>query len=630
MKKFIYSVLFLWILWFANSSDDIYTLKSSILLDSFNIEWAMNTVSNLKQSVATIKDELYSLDDVEREAWLSDKYREVREQIVEVIQDINSTTDKVATMLKKLSTYKKQVLVAEKEVIDLQKDMDQIKKYIQIFTNFLYKLDNDLYNSDATDQIDEIKLLLTSENIAQTLSNDYLVRSVILQFNNLMDKLTQEEQEKTNLIQRLNKLKIVGIEQVRNYNVELENLKQKKNYLIDFIELYKSNSFRAEWWLSQLYNSITDINNTIRGFLADVRSKIFTNWIDIDSLLVDVVKIDSEYEDSHPFSWPAYPVSYIHRYFGDEVFEKQYWIHHDGIQIGVKQGSPVYSARNWVVYHVTDQDWIWINRVMILHSDWYATTYLYLNKSVVKVWDVVRKWQLIGYSGGEQGTRWAGFISKWANLTFGLYKNWRAIDPLKMLDLSVVQDKDLLQWNYEIKYLKDKYSRTIDITNLEFMTGDSNLERADTFLRLYGKWIYSELAFWEDVVDGTNVDRDIVICIAFAESTLGNYLTTSNNIWNVGNDDGWNRVSFSSALAWARAIANTLNNSYLGSYHTINQLSRYGNKDWSIYASSAQNRQKNVVTCASQIKGFYLPDDYPFRTWINPNKVSSNTGNLLD
>jgi hypothetical protein len=41
------------------------------------------------------------------------------------------------------------------------------------------------------------------------------------------------------------------------------------------------------------------------------------------------------------------------------------------------------------------------------------------------------------------------------------------------------------------------------------------------------------LSFWDEVVDGTNIDRDMVICIAFAESTLGRFLSTDNNIGNV-------------------------------------------------------------------------------------------------
>lgn len=129
---------------------------------------------------------------------------------------------------------------------------------------------------------------------------------------------------------------------------------------------------------------------------------------------------------------------------------------------------------------------------------------------------------------------------------------------------------------------------------------------------------------------GTNIDRDMVICVGFAESTLGQYLATSNNIGNVGNNDRGDRIAYNNPYYGARLIPLTLNNQYLGHYHTINQLSRYGNAEGKIYASSPINRQTNVLKCLSQIKGFYVPEDYPFRTGENPNLNGTATEMLLE
>ena len=92
-----------------------------------------------------------------------------------------------------------------------------------------------------------------------------------------------------------------------------------------------------------------------------------------------------------------------------------------------------------------------------------------------------------------------------------------------------------------------------------------------------------------------------------------------NNIGNVGNNDRGDRIGFGNALVGARVIPLTLNNRNLWDYHTINQLSRYGNKDGKIYASSPINWQTNVLKCLSQIKWYYIPEDFPFRTGPNPN-----------
>jgi hypothetical protein len=61
------------------------------------------------------------------------------------------------------------------------------------------------------------------------------------------------------------------------------------------------------------------------------------------------------------------------------------------------------------------------------------------------------------------------------------------VDPLQLLDLSVIADKDIIPNEYNIKYLNDKYARTIDISELAFMSGSSPTLRADQFLSTYGK-----------------------------------------------------------------------------------------------------------------------------------------------
>ena len=124
-----------------------------------------------------------------------------------------------------------------------------------------------------------------------------------------------------------------------------------------------------------------------------------------------------------------------------------------------------------------------------------------------------------------------------ANLYFSVFKNGTPIDPLTVLDISVVKDRSVLPAVYSIKYLRDKYARGVDISNLAHIEGDTVDERAQNFLYGYGVGVYRSLTFWDNAVVGTNIDRDMVICVAFAESTLGRYLSTPNNIGNVGNND---------------------------------------------------------------------------------------------
>jgi hypothetical protein len=193
------------------------------------------------------------------------------------------------------------------------------------------------------------------------------------------------------------------------------------------------------------------------------------------------------------------------------------------------------------------------------------------------------------------------------------------MDPLSVLDLSVITNwQTMLPEEYRLKYLSDNIVRPINVSDLKFAEGTTVDERSQHFLSTYAKGIYRDLSFRDSVIEGTNIDRDMVICVGFAESTLGNYLSTSNNIGNVGNNDRGDRIAYGSPYEGARLIAVTLNNAYLGHYHTINQLSRYGNADGSIYASSPINWQTNVLKCLSKIKGYTIPEDFPFRTGPNP------------
>jgi len=588
-------------------------------LADFDVKTAMTNVQELKANLNEVIQELYSLDEQERgtDNAISDKYRATRTEIVKVIQTINNTTDTIAEQLKKIETYKKLMMLTYKDIQSSRSGMVDTKAYIEDFANFIYKLDNKLYNED-TNSIDEIKLLINSDNIPLTLANDYLVESMILQLNDLMTDFQENEQKQLETIKKLNQLKSQAKTSIIAYQNEIEQLQQKKNYLLQFMKLYQNDETQRQLTIENFFQSTKDVYDTMTEYVKDIKRWVYKVNFDMEKKLIALDEFAND-NDAYPVAWPLYPIEEIQTYFGDEVFQKQYGVPHIGIQIKAAQDTPVYAARDGVVYFVADSDAIGINWMMIVHTNGYVTVYEYLNESVVKPGDIVRRGQIVGYSWGEPGTRGAGFISKGANLTFSIFKDGIARDPFEILDASIVKDKEVLPDGYQIKYLRDKYARPIDITDLELMTGDTLVKRETQFLSRYGVGTYKSVSFREDAVKETNIDKDVVICIAFAESTLGRYLSTNANIGNVGNNDRWDRVPFTSAYAGARAIPLTLNNAYLGQYHTINQLSRYGNKDGKIYASSPINRQTNVLKCLSQIKGYYIPEDFPFRTGPNPN-----------
>jgi len=615
--------LFSWIspIVYAGWETSLAKLKDSAMLstnDNSLINAAINRVTKLQADIETVTEELFKLDEEEkaRNPEMTTSYRQARAEIVRVISSINWANTKLLSSLNKLSQYQKQVKELLKELRDAQISEKKAKEYLDEYMRLLYKTQLKIYDQDG-DKIDDIRLFVNSDNFNETFIGNDLLSAMTVQLWELIKKSTLEEEKKTNLLTKLWSLKIAAQESIEEYRNEIERLEQKKQYLVSFMRLYRE---KADAKLEAILASKEDVNKMVLTFIDDIVKKNYRTNDNIPENIKAMLEApDSSDDDASPIAWPIYPIENITRYFNDANFEKDNWFKHHAIQIQATQWTPVYAARDGVVYYVSNSI-DGISWVVIIHKEWYVTLYEYMNQIIVNPGDIVQRGQLIGYSWWEPGTMWAWFASEWENLTFGVYKDGVAVDPLTILDLSVVTDwQNTLPEDYRIKYLNDQLVRPIDVSDLKIMEWKTVDERAQRLLNWYGVWIYRDLDFWNSVVEWTNIDRDVVICIWVAESTLGKYLTTSNNIGNVGNNDRWDRVAYSTPYAWARLIALTLNNQHLWHYHTINQLSRYGNPDWKIYASSPINWQTNVMKCLSKIKWYTVPEDFPFRTGPNPN-----------
>jgi hypothetical protein len=86
-------------------------------VSNFDVTTAYDTMQSLQASVSGIVAELYALDAQQMSGdTISDKYREVRNEIVSVIQTINTTTEDVSVMLNKIAAYKKMIYIAYEDL----------------------------------------------------------------------------------------------------------------------------------------------------------------------------------------------------------------------------------------------------------------------------------------------------------------------------------------------------------------------------------------------------------------------------------------------------------------------------------------------------------------------------------
>jgi hypothetical protein len=233
------------------------------------------------------------------------------------------------------------------------------------------------------------------------------------------------------------------------------------------------------------------------------------------------------------------------------------------------------------------------------------------SKIVVQEGQSVERGQIIWLSWGKPGTRWAGTLQQ-PQLYRELYKNWELIDPLLFIETSIFSSKDSLLEKYWWKYDDDLFQRTIRVDEAQSLVGKTPSQRVSLFLAQYAPEPYNDAKVWIDGSKTTGIDPYFGICVGRAETSYKNFKST-NNIGNVGNDDSGNTREFATVQEWIEALFNVLNNRYLGNYYTIDQLSRYGNSDGFIYASSPFNWQNNITKCLSSIYWYYIPEDYAFR-----------------
>jgi len=111
---------------------------------------------------------------------------------------------------------------------------------------------------------------------------------------------------------------------IREYNIDLDSLQQKKNYLIKFIDLYKDKQLKNTNF-QKILTTKKDVDDMMMLFLDDITRKQYKVSFDINDKIKLLNKLEDEsLKETSPLAWPIYPVYKIDSYFGDKNFEKEY------------------------------------------------------------------------------------------------------------------------------------------------------------------------------------------------------------------------------------------------------------------------------------------------------------------
>lgn len=588
--------------------------------EDFVDEWfttkdAAERAINLGNDIDTVISDIEKIQNQRKEN--NESYMATMKQIRRVIIDIKTTKQTITDSARKINIYTQRMVETKANLQETITYITNTRETLSKLLPALFVIQN-AYTNQAW-SIDDLKLILDSQDwLSETLTFDDMLQWLSAKLDTILWDLTIAQKRYTQTVKDIHETRKDLKKTVLTYREKIAILEEQRAYLLDFLSLYKWNKVKLDKKITNLFETREQLKKRIAIIIDKANKDLATgSLISTASYKNFLEKKDDREKRPNLFSWPVAAIDTISTFFGDKikVWDKEEVF--EWLQIAWVQWQEVYAPADWYVYYMQDQDSIGVNWMVLVHKNWYISVFTNLQKILVKANDTIARWELIWLVWWQPGTRWAGWFSNWPMVTMQLYKNGNLIDPLQLMDLSVINNPTTLPETYQVKYDIDLRTRSavIDFTEVKFMEGNSVRERRLKFLDTVAAWPYKDVVLWEWAAEWTHVDVDLGICIWYAETSMGRHFASDNNIGNVGNNDRGDRVDKDSPLDWAKAIYDTLNNKYLWWYHTIYELSGYGNKDGAIYASSEYNWQKNVSRCLSTIKWYIVPEDFPFRTY---------------
>lgn len=282
---------------------------------AFDAESAAGKLRDLQTSVDLITAQLFKLDEQQRTGSgdISDNYRETRGEIVNVINNIKSTTNEVEQLLRKTAIYQKQIQDFSEKVKGTRGDITQLKEYLGTFSAALYEAQQRLYTDDGK-SVDNVKLLVYSDNIARTISNDQLITSMVKEMTDGIDKLASNEDRQLDTLKKLTQLRNLARANISVYNQELDKLEQKRDYLGQFMELYQNDKFATPAGIEEVFQNRKSVFKATNTLLDNIAKKKYGVNFDVAAALSKIADKESD-KLEHVIAWPVYPIEKINTFF---------------------------------------------------------------------------------------------------------------------------------------------------------------------------------------------------------------------------------------------------------------------------------------------------------------------------
>ncbi len=596
-----------------------------------NIYW--NISEKIKQQRDTIEDKsIYEL-------W---KILSLQESLELLKDDIEQSSDNVNKINGKVIEIKNDIEINQKTLGLIRKNIEENRKTLLKYLEYVYKKSNSVYNQDKFDNLKSI--LLNNDDISDII-NDLYFKSIIqvtgqelisshkrLISQLYIKKLDLEKSEKE--LKQMRKIEIIDrkvLNDKKEFKARLLKVSKWKqalyeNFINDKINVEKKvklQAFKEKIRFEKVQKDILKKYNcefVDLGIQENQTINLSPKCSELNKVLYSEQRLqDSKHYAQNFLDWPISPKLWISSFFRGDNYRHLFGSDHDAIDIVANQWTIITAPADGYVIYLNEPK-VWEYAFLALkHADGYITVYGHLNEINVQEFDYVRRGQSFAKTWWAYGTKWAWLITTGPHLHFEVFKNEEPLDPLNSLDLSYVNFSNLLD-KYQYKFEEDfrvrkwydyaKAKKSGRVFNLNWST---EIERQKDLIERYTHPDFRNWEMWIEESLNWNIDPTFTMCVWLAETGLWRNSLTKNNVWNIWNNDRWDKRVIDTPRLWVIAMIKTFNNRYLGHHTEVQQLSRYWNKEGTIYASDPIHWHSNVTKCMSSIKGYYIPDNYNFR-----------------
>lgn len=569
-----------------------------VLLDNYDDD---DGYIELDQSVSALEESMrmYAQDIENMEIKFADviEHQEVAQQEYALVsQEFTNTQKEIndRAVYMRLTQGKIEQMWAIKDA--LAKDLFALKRYVSIYSRIVLKQQQKTWDwhSSLLDSFLswEVWLDIWQEQMMQILMKNLWVAmsEVATQqtsyYIHLQDLYAVAAEFQSIDVNQKDRLAVLQ-SQLQSLEWLLNNLQQDRKTINEYVKEIKYSEELLQQTVRDLEEDLANKSDFLADFIRDISQKN---------------KLPERSWRSVFLSWPIHTLSEL-------LYNVPRFVPYHGISLAAKQWDEIYAPAWSIVidmYHSGDRSLSWI---LLWHEDGSSTLMYPLSDIYIWVWDVVSRGSIIWAVWWTTGTIGSGRGSTQAHVTIHILRDGDVMDPLQELDVSVWWDMQSLPLAYHDQYKTHRDNRPVYVHDVRLISGENERARASAYLANNAGPAFSDPSMWYSGAQGTGVDPLMGICIAAAETSRRNF-ASSNNIWNVGNNDRGDRVAYTSPSQAVKAIYQTLSNRYLGAYTQLSQFSRFGNKTWSIYASDPTNRQRNVQRCLVSLTHTYYDEEY--------------------